>query len=117
MEEQRELCRDRLIVSAVAHYKPFHGHDQAVPAEWFDQAARLLVLGIVRGQTASNTNRREARRVAVQNETKSQDLLSPLEFWQRWSEIATRMWINTIQSNQSRGTEPSDFYSSWARST
>ena len=27
-----ELRRDRLIVSAVVYNKPFHGHDQAVPA-------------------------------------------------------------------------------------
>jgi polyhydroxyalkanoic acid synthase PhaR subunit len=56
-------------------------------------------------------------RGAVLKEAKSQNLFYPLEFWQQWNEIATRMWANTLQSNQSRGAEPSGIYSSWARAT
>lgn len=51
------------------------------------------------------------------NEAKSQNLLSPLEFWQQWNEIATRMWIKARHSDRTTGAEPSDFYRSWMRST
>lgn len=50
-------------------------------------------------------------------DAKSQKLLYPWDFWQRWNEMATSMWVNTLQSNQSRGAEPSDLYSPWARAT
>ena len=53
----------------------------------------------------------------MQKDAKLQNLFFPWDFWQHWNEMATRMWINTIQSNQGRGTEPSDFYRSWAKTT
>jgi polyhydroxyalkanoic acid synthase PhaR subunit len=53
----------------------------------------------------------------MQKDAKSQNLFFPLEFWQQWNEMATKMWVNTLQSNQRRGAEPSDFYGSWARAT
>jgi polyhydroxyalkanoic acid synthase PhaR subunit len=83
------------------------------------KAAHLLVLVAIHLQTAINTHRGVVRRVAVLNEAKSQNLLSPLEFWKQWNEVATRMWLNTTHSDQNKniGTKPSDIYSSWVRTT
>jgi polyhydroxyalkanoic acid synthase PhaR subunit len=51
------------------------------------------------------------------NEAKSQNLLSPLDFWKQWNEIATSMWINAIAGGRATESESSDFSHSWMRTT
>ena len=53
----------------------------------------------------------------MQNETTSRNPLSLLDFWQQWYETATRMWINALSGNQAAGSEPSDLYRLWTRTT
>jgi polyhydroxyalkanoic acid synthase PhaR subunit len=56
------------------------------------------------------------RRVAVQNEAKSQNLLYPLDYWKQWNEMTTKMWANAIHNDKIVGADSSDFYTSWMQS-